>query len=143
MIIQLFNWFSKRRLGIALGFWMAAQSFGLMTKFASMNVWAYLPNWNLAIQGGVNAPVLQHFAYLLFIVGSLFVVIGIQDWYLFIFHPFELGIVIDVQEKRQQDQAFLRKLELEAQLISQKQSVGLNYETKNVAIGYQQDRERQ
>jgi hypothetical protein len=52
------------------------------------------------------------------VIGSLFIGIGAFDWWFFIFHPFELGIVIDVEEKRQQDQALLRKLELETQLIA-------------------------
>jgi hypothetical protein len=34
------------------------------------------------------------------VIGSLFIGIGALDWWFFIFHPFELGIVIDVEEKR-------------------------------------------
>jgi sugar phosphate permease len=45
MTIQLFNWFSKRILGTVLGFWLAAQSLGLITKFVILGIWSYFPNF--------------------------------------------------------------------------------------------------
>jgi hypothetical protein len=50
------------------------------------------------------------------VIGCLFLGFAIFDWYFFVFHPFEVGIVVDVQAKREQDRFWLRKVEIEQQL---------------------------
>jgi hypothetical protein len=49
----------------------------------------------------INPLELENFAYLEFAVGGFFVIIAIFDYFTFIFHPFEAGIVIDLEEKRE------------------------------------------
>jgi len=58
-------------------------------------------------------PVYLRYSYLNFTVSGFFIVFAIFDWWFFVFHPFQMGIVIDLEEKRQQDKAMLRKLELD------------------------------
>jgi hypothetical protein len=40
-----------------------------------------------------------------------------------VFHPFELAIVVDLNEKTEQDRAVLRKLAIESELENDKKSV--------------------
>ena len=73
-----------------------------MTKFASLGIYDYLPDFNAALRKSTNSiSIYRKYAYLVFLVEGIFVVIGIIDWFYFIFHPFEIGIVIDVEEKRE------------------------------------------
>lgn len=48
--LQLFNWFSKRRLGAVIGFWLLIQACGVIVKFAILGQYQYFPDFQLAIQ---------------------------------------------------------------------------------------------
>jgi len=41
------------------------------------------------------------------------------DHWTFIFHPFQLAIVVDLEEKTEQDRALLRKLAIESEIESE------------------------
>jgi hypothetical protein len=45
--------------------------------------------------------VFKELALLQLVIGCLFLIFTIFDWYYFVFHPFEIGIVVDVQAKRE------------------------------------------
>jgi hypothetical protein len=44
IIIQLFNWISKRHIGLVIGLKMGMQSLGLASKFNVFGIWEYFPN---------------------------------------------------------------------------------------------------
>ena len=45
-----------------------------------------------------------------------FVVFSILDHYFFVFHPFEVAIVVDLEDKTEYERAVLRKLAIESEL---------------------------
>jgi hypothetical protein len=50
------------------------------------------------------------------VVASCFLLLSIFDYFCFIFHPFEVAIVVDLEEKTEHDRALLRKLAVESEL---------------------------
>ncbi len=52
MTLQLFNWFSKRKLGIVIGLWLLFQGFGLMAKFVLLHQWSNFPDFQKAEDSG-------------------------------------------------------------------------------------------
>ena len=107
MTIQLFNWFSKRKLGTVIGVWLFFEGLGLMAKFRILNIYSYFPNFKNAWSKSPYPygpcspnPILEQYAFFQFVISCLLLLFTIFDWVFFVFHPFELNIVIDVQEKR-------------------------------------------
>lgn len=66
-----------------------------MTKFKILNIWAYFPDFKAA-ENASPQTVFKETAVLQLVIGCLFLVFAIFDWYYFVFHPFEVGIVVDV-----------------------------------------------
>ena len=118
MTIQLFNWFSKRMLGCVLGLWFAFQTFGLMTKFLVCGIWDYFPNLYQA-ELHVGPSLLKKEAYLQFSVAAAFLLLALVDQFYFVFHPFEVAIVVDLEEKNEYDRKLLRKLAVQTELNRQ------------------------
>jgi pantothenate kinase len=56
---------------------------------------------------------------LFIIVAALFLVLSLIDKWTFIFHPFLLAIVVDLDEKTEQDRALLRKLQIDSEIESE------------------------
>lgn len=48
-------------------------------------------------------------------VASCFILLSVVDAYAFVFHPFEVAIVVDLEEKTEHDRALLRKLQMESE----------------------------
>lgn len=123
MTLQLFNWFSKRRLGAVIGLWLFVQGLGLMTKFVLLGQYSYFPSFEEAEDAGQSPSqqnlVYLYYSFLQFSVAGIFILFAGFDWWFFVFHPFQMGIVIDLEEKRQQDKAILRKIELEQDFTNQ------------------------
>jgi hypothetical protein len=75
-----------------------------MAKFALLRIWQYFPDFELAVMqqlpDGKNY-VLIHYSWLNFTISGLFILFAVFDWWFFVFHPFLMGIVIDLEEKRQ------------------------------------------
>ncbi len=114
MTLQLFNWFSKRTLGTVLGIWLATQSLGLMSKFLILNVWSYFPDFEEALFEQ-DASLTKKYAYLQLVVSICFLILAVIDSFHFYFHPFEVAVVVDMDEKTHQDRALLRKLQMESE----------------------------
>jgi hypothetical protein len=56
-------------------------------------------------------------AILQFIVALLFILLSVLDYFwFFVFHPFQLAIVVDLEEKSANDRALLRKLAIESEI---------------------------
>jgi len=49
------------------------------------------------------------------VVSSCFIILSVIDAFAFVFHPFEVAIVVDLEEKTEYDRALLRKLQLESE----------------------------
>lgn len=105
--LQLFNWFSKRVMGTVLGIWFAFQSLGLVTKFLSLGIYqSYFPDFELAeIQLG--KPLILKYGWLQLAIGCIFLFVSLFDHFYFIFHPFEVAVVVDLSEKRERDRQIL------------------------------------
>ncbi len=76
-----------------------------MAKFALLKQWRYFPDFEDAEEAqqpviGQNLVYL-HYSYLNFTISALFILLSVFDWWFFVFHPFLMGIVIDLEEKRQ------------------------------------------
>jgi len=125
MTLQLFNWFSKRTLGTVLGIWLATQSLGLMSKFRILNIWSYFPDFEKALFEQ-DASLTKKYGYLQLVVSICFLILALIDSFYFYFHPFEVAVVVDIDEKTYQDRALLKKLQMESenenQLISNSNS---------------------
>ena len=76
----------------------------MMAKFALLKQWKYFPNFEDAEEAGQpqSGPnlVYLHYSYLNFTISVLFILFAVFDWWFFVFHPFLMGIVIDLEEKR-------------------------------------------
>ena len=80
-----------------------------MAKFALLHTWNTFPDFEAAenegrqksVSSGQNNPVLVNYSYLNFTISGIFILFAIFDWWFFVFHPFLMGIVIDLEEKRQ------------------------------------------
>ena len=109
--LQLFNWFSKRYLGLILGIWLSSEVLGLMTEFAVLGIYHDFPN---NVKAYRNSPdkqsLLQSSGYLHIIVAILLMILLLLDFFHFYFHPFQLHIVVDLEEKTETDRAVLKKL---------------------------------
>jgi hypothetical protein len=86
---------------MVLGFKMFIQTLGLASKFLAFGIWESFPDYKKAAKN--NHFVYLHNCYLQIGIGVAFIIFAILDHRYFIFHPLELGIVIDLQEKRNQD----------------------------------------
>ncbi len=75
----------------------------------------YFPNLQQAESAIGGQTVIIKYAYLQIVVASCFIVFSVVDHWLFIFHPFETAIVIDIEEKSINERLMLRKLQKEAQ----------------------------
>jgi hypothetical protein len=52
-----------------------------------------------------------------FVVAVLFIILSVLDYFwCFVFHPFQLAIVVDLEEKSANDRALLRKLAIESEI---------------------------
>jgi hypothetical protein len=50
-------------------------------------------------------------------VAVLFIILSVLDYFwCFVFHPFQLAIVVDLEEKSANDRALLRKLAIESEI---------------------------
>ena len=80
-----------------------------MLKFAILGAWKCLPDLDEAeiVFGG---SLVKNYAILQLVVAFCFILLAIFDYWFFIFHPFEVAIVVDLEEKRDKDRALLRKL---------------------------------
>lgn len=117
MTIQLFNWFSKKVLGSILGCWVAMEFLGLMTKFATLDIFKYFPDFDRAVVESKEPRTLYvNYGILQLVVAGFFIVFVVIDAYFFNFHPFQCAIVVDLEEKTEQDRALLRKLTIESEL---------------------------
>ena len=82
-------------MGTILGTWLASQSFGLMSKFAVLNIWSYFPSlYNAEISEGEST--IKHYAYFQIMVAVCFIILAVFDNWYFFFHPFEVAIVVDL-----------------------------------------------
>lgn len=86
-----------------------------MTKFAVLGIWEYFPDLKQA-EVARGTIVLKHIAYLQFTVAACFLVFAITDYFWFSFHPLEVAIVIDIEEKNEYDRALLMKLSAESEM---------------------------
>jgi hypothetical protein len=105
-------------LGCVLGLWFAFQTFGLMTKFLVCGIWDYFPNLYQA-ELHVGPSLLKKEAYLQFSVAAAFLLLALVDQFYFVFHPFEVAIVVDLEEKNEYDRKLLRKLSVQTELDRQ------------------------
>lgn len=67
---------------------------------------------------------IRKYAILQLVVASCFIVLSIFDHWFFIFHPFQVAIVVDLEEKTDQERALLRKLQIESELHSTEVGLG-------------------
>lgn len=106
-IIQLFNWFSKRRLNTVIGLWLLVQQAGQLVRFEIDNI---CPLLNFAY-----FPYISNFfdtaaGYEFIVVGALFFMLAIFDSYSWVYHPFQRNILIDVTDKSEAEQMQLKAL---------------------------------
>jgi hypothetical protein len=80
---------------MVLGFKMFVQTLGLASKFLTFGIWDYFPDFQKAAIS--NRYTNLHNCYLQLGIAVAFLLFGLLDWHYFIFHPLELGIVIDLQ----------------------------------------------
>ena len=95
-----------------------------MTKFATLRIYEFFPSFDQAIHI-TDSPTDLYDSYgiLQICIAGFFIIITIFDLKFFVFHPFELAIVVDLNEKTEQDRAVLRKLAIESELENDKKSV--------------------
>jgi len=55
-------------------------------------------------------------AWLQIIVATIFLGLVVLDFNYFVFHPFQVGICVDIQAKTEQDRAILRKITIEQEI---------------------------
>jgi hypothetical protein len=63
LLLQLFHWFSKRRLGSVLGMFLLAENLGVIAKFHILGIWEYFPDIRLA-ENANPGTVYKNLAYL-------------------------------------------------------------------------------
>lgn len=85
-------------MGTVLGIWLATQSFGLMSKFLILDVWKYFPDFAEALYLEDPSKT-KNYAYFQLVIATCFIILAIIDAFVFIFHPFEVAIVVDMDEK--------------------------------------------
>lgn len=57
-----------------------------------------------------------------FAASICFIILAIIDHFFFIFHPFEVAIIVDLEDKTEYDRAMLKKLAVESELNYEKGS---------------------
>lgn len=134
MTLQLFNWFSKKVLGTILGCWVAMEFLGLITKFLALGIYEYFPDFERALfKSQMPEQLYRNYGVLQLVVACCFLIFFLVDAQFFIFHPFQCSIVVDLEEKTDQDRALLRKLTIESEIEKKeglaRQSFGQQYRT--------------
>jgi len=105
-MIQLFNWFSKKRLMTVIGLWQLVQQLGFFFRFeidnpcklSDFTEFPYL--FTLAKKDG----------WLYATVGVVFFFIAIFDVYSWVYHPFQRNILVDVEDKDEEEIMKLKAL---------------------------------
>jgi hypothetical protein len=52
---------------------------------------------------GLQGSAINDYGKLLLVVSSVFLILSIADFWLFIYHPFQLNIVVDMEGRDQQE----------------------------------------
>mmetsp|Transcript_84290 Transcript_84290/g.116480 ORF Transcript_84290/g.116480 Transcript_84290/m.116480 type:complete len:201 (+) Transcript_84290:450-1052(+) len=86
--VQLFNWFTRYRIGTIMGLWLTAHSVGLIARFGFSGLYASdFPNIMNAVKSlGQDTMVYEEARYCLF-SGIVFIIIAFIDAFTFKFHP--------------------------------------------------------
>ena len=96
-----------------------------MTKFAALGIYKYFPsNFEAYKNTSANDRVtlLKHTGYLHIMDAALLTILFLVDLFYFYFHPFQLHIVVDLEEKTETDRAVLRKLAIESEMDAKNNS---------------------
>ena len=130
-LIQLFNWFSKRRIVSVLGFSLAFQLLGLASRFLFTGTWSEFPDEELAALSG-GAHFFRKTAIVCFLIGTLFLCMAVFDYFQFTYHPLQRNVMINVSESNLQRKSFLEKMETVNQVAHGFETQILKEETDNI-----------
>ena len=92
LLIQLFNWFSKKYIGSVIGLYLLAQGLGFYCKFSFIGQPETYPDERTLLVSDSRG-----LSNLLIVLSFLFLALAIADVWIFVYHPFEMNIVIDLE----------------------------------------------
>lgn len=91
-------------IGTVIGLYLLSQSLGFYSKFAFIgykNIYPYDLSLLLIPEAVTN------YSTLIFVLSILFLLLAVADYWIFIYHPFELNIVIDFEGRNRQERIHL------------------------------------
>jgi hypothetical protein len=99
--IQLFNWFSKRRIGTIMGCFMGIQTLGMILRFYLTDSFDDFPDENSAADNAINkSNFFKQNGNICMVIGYSFIVIAIFDMYQFFFHPLEKNVTVNLNDNK-------------------------------------------
>jgi hypothetical protein len=108
-IIQLFNWFSKKRLMTVIGLWYLVQQIGFFARFEIDNPCGFFDLTQFPYLAGSLKPAGKD-GWLYASVGVAFFFVAIFDAYSWVYHPFQRNILVDVEDKDEEEIMKLKAL---------------------------------